>query len=282
MRDRDRRLVAVHRGMLALPARQAGALGFLPRCMVTGLPYRPVRSGGLHRRTGRLDLTLRARPGVGLPYGRYPRLLLLRLCTRALRTGSREVRLGTTTSACMRRMGLMVTGGRHGTLRRFRDQAERLFTTRMVLRWRDPAGPCETSFRLLAGGRRWWRRPAGAADGRRGAGCVVELSPAFFTELTARPVPVDLRACHALRSPLALDVYAWLCARLFGLRRGVAIGWPRLHAQFGTQTRRWRDFRRAFLRVLPEVLTVYPAARVRQRDGRLLLLPSPPSVHTRP
>ena len=37
------------------------------------------------------------------------------------------------------------------------------------------------------------------------------LGEKFFAAITAYPVPVDMRALRALkRSPLALDLYAWL------------------------------------------------------------------------
>lgn len=51
-----------------------------------------------------------------------------------------------------------------------------------------------------------------------GADCVADVTPSlkelgedFFKMVTASPVPVDMRALRALkRSPLALDLYAWL------------------------------------------------------------------------
>lgn len=278
---RRRRLAAVHRRMQATTALEAGALGFLARSAVeVSLPLRPVTGPIFRRRAGRLTVTLLASPEVGLPYGRYPRLFLLWLSTRAVRSRRREVRLDGSLSACMRELGLAVTGGCRGTVGLFREQVRRLLATSISLHWQggdDAAGGVdEEGFRLARRCVLWWESERDAAGGGR-----VELSRDFFAELTARPVPVDVRAYRALVAPLALDVYAWLSYRLFALRKPVLVGWEQLYRQFGTQTRRRRDFRRALLRVLPDVLAVYPTARVRRAEKGLLLLPSPPSVPTR-
>lgn len=281
-RRRHRRLATVHRRMQATPAREAGALGYLARSLVeANLPYRPVRGATFRRRAGRLTLTLLARPELGLPYGRYPRLFLLWLSTRAVRSGRREIPLDGSLSACLRELGVGVSGGSTGTVERFRTQVRRLLSTTITSHWQGGAAAAgaaeEEGFRVARRSTLWWESSGDLVSGGR-----VELSRDFFAELTARPVPLDLRAYRALTSSLALDVYAWLSYRLFGLRRPAVIGWRQLHGQFGSQTRRRRDFRRAFRRVLPDVLAVYPAARVRFGERGLVLLPSPPSVPGRP
>jgi hypothetical protein len=48
----------------------------------------------------------------------------------------------------------------------------------------------------------------------------IELRGDFYAAITAGPVPVDLRALRALkRSPLALDLYAWLVHTAFPANR---------------------------------------------------------------
>lgn len=281
VRSRRRRLDAVHREMQLTPAREAGAVGYLARSVVeVSLPYRRVVEPAFSRRAGRLTVTLLAPPEQGLPYGRYPRLFLLWLSTRAVRSRQREIPVEGSLSACLREVGLAVTGGRRGTVGRFREQVRRLLATTISLHWREgtaAAGSAtEEGFRVARRSFLWWERPCDIVSGGE-----VELSRDFYEELIAGPVPLDVRAYRALTSALALDVYAWLCYRLFGLREPARIGWSRLYEQFGTQMKREVDFRRAFRRVLPDVLTVYPTARVRNGQSGLVLLPSPPSVPRR-
>lgn len=279
---RRRQLADAYRRIQETPAQEAGTVGFLARPVVeVNLPYRSVHGTSFSRRAGRLTLTLLAPEEIGLPYGRYPRLFLLWLSTRAVRSQSRRVALDGSLSSCLRELGIHVAGGPHGTIRRFRNQVRRLLATTISVHWstgdRRAGAAGEEGFRLARRSVLWWTRPAELEDGGH-----VELSRDFFSELLAGPVPLDLRAYRALSSALGLDVYAWLSYRLFGLGQAKMIAWRHLYEQFGTQTKRQRDFRRAFCRVLPDVLTVYPAARVRLGGDGVILLPSPPSVPRRP
>jgi hypothetical protein len=50
----------------------------------------------------------------------------------------------------------------------------------------------------------------------------LELSDQFYREVMEHPIPVDMRVLKLLkRSPMALDVYAWLSYRMFTLSRGL-------------------------------------------------------------
>src|SRR5215203_2683971 len=76
---------------------------------------------------------LRAVPGsepisVGVPYGSRARLILLYLQSEALRTNSREIELGKSLHAWLRRLGIPI-GGK--SMKDVRDQAERLSRCRM-------------------------------------------------------------------------------------------------------------------------------------------------------
>ena len=90
----------------------------------------------------------------------------------------------------------------------------------------------------------------------------------------------DLRfALRQLRkSPMDLDVYAWLVHRLFQLNRPNTVTWAQLSGQFGHSYSEGRKFRHFFLDSLKRVLAAYPEARVKPADVGLLLLPSRPHV----
>ena len=103
----------------------------------------------------------------------------------------------------------------------------------------------------------------------------MRLSEAFHEEVINHPVPVDLRAIHALkRSPLALDIYAWLTYRNSYATRSSNIPWEALAAQFGSDYTRLRDFREAFLGELKKVVLVYPEANLEPSTGGLLVHPA--------
>lgn len=68
----------------------------------------------------------------------------------------------------------------------------------------------------------------------------------FYEALTLSSVPVDLRALRALkRSPLAMDLYAWLTYTAFvatKARRPRTVSWEALHAQMGADTQKFGCF----------------------------------------
>ena len=65
---------------------------------------------------------------VGVPFGSRARLILLYLQSEALRTGSREIELGRSLHAWLRRLGIPI-GGK--SMKDVRDQAERVSRCRM-------------------------------------------------------------------------------------------------------------------------------------------------------
>ena len=188
------------------------ALGFMAKMLVqTTLPHRAQRGNQYIRSDGDVTLSITDLGGAGLPYGAYPRLILVWMTTEALRTGERKLELGRSLSSFMGRLGLQCTGGHWGTIPRFRGQMERLFGAAISTRWRRHQGNQSNTggsnlvfaeeFEL------WWtpqKLPqAGLAQSS------VTLSQRFFEQLVEAPVPLDLRAIKALkRSPLSLDLYA--------------------------------------------------------------------------
>lgn len=94
-RPRSRSLARVALDIERRPAREAKELGFVPRALVqANLPYRRVEETTFSRRAGKLRLHLQTPPGIGLPYGRYPRLLLAWVATEAVRTREPRLELG--------------------------------------------------------------------------------------------------------------------------------------------------------------------------------------------
>jgi hypothetical protein len=64
----------------------------------------------------------------------------------------------------------------------------------------------------------------------------VRFSQAFYDSLVEHAVPLDMRAIQAIRhSARALDIYCWLCSRLWRIPSGrsVKVRWTSLKFQFG-------------------------------------------------
>jgi hypothetical protein len=108
---------------------------------------------------------------------------------------------------------------------------------------------------------------------------VLVLSEDFYRSLIEAPVPIDNRSMlHLKGSALAMDVYCWLAHRLHRLKGQLVLRWQPLMDQFGQEYKNLRSFKQEFLRVLKQVLIVYPQARVKPVEGGLLLEASPPPI----
>lgn len=266
-------------------AKEAGALAYLARVMVQAtMPH--SRSSGIQftRRNGNLTMTITATsPEVGLPYGTVPRLLLAWLTTEAVRTRSPELLLGPTLGAFMRQLELTPTGGRWGTIPRLRTQMRRLFGAAVSCTYSDPRHDRGQTMAVARSYDLWWDPKSPDQTSLALWTSTVSLSTDFYEEIIKRPVPIDLAALRTLRrSPLALDVYAWLTYRMSYLQKPATVPWEALELQFGADYVRTRKFREKFTEALGRVVTVYPEARVKPTDTGLLLQPSPTSVAPRP
>lgn len=267
-------LVEVGEDMQARSPRTAGSLAFYPRPLLqVNLPYRTVPGHVFERRAGRLRLRVEAPEHIGLPYGRYPRLLLTWLATEAVRTRSPRLELGDSLSAFLRHLGITASGGDHGPIRRVRDQMKRLFSAGITTTWESDEDFAVEKLGIVRRAQLWWDSPR--PDRPVAAGSVVRLSDDFFRVVTEAQVPVDLRAVRALRSAMAIDVYLWLSYRTFTLRgRPTWIRWQTLQQQFGSQSARLAEFRRQFRQALAKVRLLCPCLRVNAGDAqRVQLLP---------
>lgn len=263
-------------------ASKAGAVGFMARLLVqTTLPHSRQDSLYFIRTNGALQVSVSAHPLLGLPYGRYPRLLMAWVTTEAVRTREPVLKLGPSLTAFMAELGLLSRGGHYGPIGRLRDQMQRLFAATIGFTWdkRSEGEWHDAGFRVAGETHLWWSpaRPEQAVSWRS----EVHLSPGFFEAVCRKPVPVDLRVLKALRSPMALDLYCWLTYRNSYLAKPSRVPWPALEGQFGSAYNDRRNFKRKFLTALRQVLVLYPSARVEQVRGGLKLKPSPSHVRRR-
>ena len=260
-------------------AQDAGALGFMARAMVQAtLPHRKVEGTYFERTNGAFTLTLLSPPKIGLPYGSVPRLLLAWLTTEAVKTRSRDLELGDSLSGFMRELDMLPTGGRWGSITRLKDQTRRLFSSTVNAIYEDGDKTAILNQSIADKSLLWWdaKDPAQAALWKS----TVTLSEQFFREVIEHPIPVDMRAIKALKkSPLALDIYAWLTYRASYAKKPSTIPWAALAGQFGSDYARLRAFREAFLTELRKVATVYAGANFEIADAGLIVKPSLPHIN---
>ncbi len=279
--SRVRDLIEAHLAIEAQDARASGSIGFMTRALaIATLPHKRAAEDRFVRRNGDFTLTMLTAHPEGLPYGTLPRLLLTWVCSEAVRTKEPVLSLGPTLASYLRELGLKNTGGQRGDITRLKHAMTTLFSAIISCRY-DGRESWALQNVLLADRVEWWQPQDRDEAGEWQSKLV--LSRPFFQECVDHPVPVNMVAMKALRhSPLALDIYVWLTHRMSYLSKRTTIPWISLSGQFGAGYARneqgLRDFRRAFLRELKHVVTIYGDAKVSASEAGLVLYPSPTHV----
>lgn len=264
-----------------------------------GLPYKkpPEGEGDYVREYGRSSLVVQAGylkdPNTGkmlkqgLPYGPKARLLLLHICTMALRQNSYEIEVADSMSAFIRELGFEVTGGARGTIAQFKEQLHRLAAARMQIGlWRGDK-TTTISTQPIEAFDVWLPSDP---DQKTLWNTKLYMDEKFFRTLKDHALPVDIRAMRAFaHSAKQIDIVLWLVSRLKGLEKATPIGWDSLKEQFGREIMsRDRKFRQSFADDLKAIQEVYPNIRMSlsekgitlyPTDGKTLLVPQKRSVH---
>ena len=254
-----------------------------------GLPYkRPAEDGGhFVRRYGKNSLALTAglltnpetgnMEAQGLPYGPKARLLLLHLCSEAIRQKSPTIEISDSLTAFIRDLGFPVTGGSRGSLKQFKEQLNRLAACHMQIGLWDPekggartinAAPVE-SFDV------WLPSDP---DQKVLWSSTLTFDERFYQSLIQHALPVDMRAARAFAgSARKLDLLFWLGYRLRSINRPYLLTWENLHTQFGQGTTNLRSFRQEFKGDLSSMMEVFPKLPLKLDENGLRMLPSDPS-----
>ena len=284
------RLIDAHVEILGSP--EPEELAFLHAVLAQcSLPYREPPQGARDyiRESGRVGLIVSSgylmdpiskKPKLqGIPYGAKPRLLMIHLCTEAVRRKSPRIEVAGSMSAFMKELGLSVSGGKNGSIAMFKEQLNRLAAARLqlIMSFDDRASVMNPA-PLIKQFDVWF-----PTDHRQRMlwPSEVTLSQDFFETLQQHALPIDPRSIRALQnSARALDTYTWLAHRLPRVRKksGDRVSWQALQGQFGPDISDIKNFKRDMVQALKQALTVYPRARVEQVDGGLLLKKSAPPI----
>jgi hypothetical protein len=235
-----------------------------------GLPYkRPADDSLVYRRSyGQMSLTVQAGDLIdpytgkmqqqGLPYGTKARLLMLHLCTRALRQKSPVIDLENSLSGFIESIGFSKSGGANGTFTLFKEQINRLAACRMQMGlWNgERALTINTSpissFDV-------WLPQVRDPNQQMLWNNTITLSQEFYASLQKHALPVDIRALSALsHSAKQMDILLWLAYRLKGLNKSYFLTWDLVKEQFcQSKSRRMIDFQRQFKQDIKDMSEIF-------------------------
>lgn len=290
--QRHRRLIEDALQIEAEEARTSGALGYMARTLAQAtLPHADPKlpPGTLYSRdTGKLTLTVAPTTKKhGVPYGTIPRVILAWICTEAVYKNERVLSLGRSQAEFLSKLRMHNNGS---DIRRFRDQALRLFKSVISVEYADDSSGDLTARLMISDTSHVFWHPT-QQDQPALWESSLELSERFFQEIRHAPVPINLDAFHALsRSPLAMDIYTWLPYRMFVLRKSgrpsARVPWAGIKAQFGANyddsEKGLYNFKAKFRARLREVLEWYPEARDHIEESKDCLILTPAKLHIPP
>ena len=252
------------------------------------LPCRDPKIDTLVVERGGYVYTLHA--DVGIPYGRYSRLILAYLTTQAYIRSidssipdkeKRTVPLGRTFNDFLRNIGI-ATPGRHisGRTRSLaRDHLDRVTSLTVTLKPRYACSPTEIDKVLFAISKRiHWD------DGDQSKNRYCLLDEDFYREAAGRGVPFDLRIINKLSQPSAFDFYMWATYNVFTQSPygGTMLTWTSAKHIFGTDYKDDADgrknFKRRFRQTVNQVAEAWPKLEWTATQKGIYLPSQDPSV----
>lgn len=241
---------------------------------------------------------------LGVPFGAHARLVMLYIMTQSVKTKSREIFLGDSFSAWLRRMGIENTnsGGERASRTLVQEQVDRLMACEWTIRFDQPVKPrsadlgkqqkskaravSDSISAFAVNDMRLANQYGGVSTFGREFVSRFVLSEDFFGNLMEHSVPMNERAFVALkRSPTQMDLYTWLAYRLPRIPENeeVLIRWEDLQQHLGNESANIGKFRQTVRRAWETVSGVYQQARhsvnLDQRIVRLRYADPPTDNH---
>ncbi len=247
---------------------------FLPASLAMAtLPYVDPGPAVLEwrRRAFDFELYIRAHSDYGLPFGVYPRLLMMWLTNEIKRSGKRVIKLGRSYYAFLLALKIQPKGKARIL---FTNQANRLLLSAIMYERRSEKRRDHVSAEIATRYSTWWN-----VNFPETPDAEITVGEVFFEHVMKHAFPLDIRIIDAIRrSPLALDLYAWLTFRYYTLKSETRVPWPSLQKQFGTETDASRLFKARCCKYLELIKCAYRGARFKTTPDHLILYPSPTSV----
>lgn len=248
---------------------------YAPRLMgQIALPVYKRNETEFHAVNGDYRFMMMSPEKYGLPYGTYPRLLIIYLATMAKITKRLNIQLGSSQTAFLKSLGRSSTGGTKGSIDAIKTQAMRLFSTAMYYEKFDENKYQWINYPLADEVTLMWAR---SKD--RSWCSEVTLSHQFFLDIIDHSFPINRETLIQLSSkPTQLDIYCWLTSRSDRINGRTTISWTQLYNQFGNDIKKQHHFRFSFKRSFTAVLEHYPAVRFSFSDRGITLWPFPSHI----
>jgi hypothetical protein len=195
------------------------------------LPKKNTDAYFFQRNSGKYSYRLSAQPDIGLPYGKWARLLLIYISTQVKLKKSKHIYMGST----LMELGKILQGDiskevtNNNWRRELLSQLKRLLTTSFtVISQEKNADNNKFSFEnttiadrgeIIFNNLNEWSSS-------------LTLSDNFFKNCLSHSAPIDLRVVNKLKSSYEIDIYCWLCFRLNALTHPITIRWEQLYLQF--------------------------------------------------
>lgn len=256
-----------------------------------GMPYDrlPIEQREFKRVQGNMSLTIEAGSldnpdGTSepqpIPFGPKARLLMLHLCSEAVRQKSPTIEIADTLTGFVRDMGFPNSGGKKGPITAFKEQINALAAARLrVSAWTETSQRTrfiqpfdQIDLWIPKNPRQQMLWPS-----------TITFSDGFFKSLEQHAMPVNVRAVKAFAgSARKLDLLFWIGYRQNILKEPLRLSWESLVTQWGQEYSRERDFQRKFVAEMGALKEVFPKLSFSFTDDGMILNPGGPDVMALP
>jgi hypothetical protein len=254
---------------------------------ICSLPYtrQPDHVREYEQRQGRMSLVVTAGKllspdGVWeeqpLPHGSRARLLLLHLCSEAIRQKSATINIEDSLTAFIHAMGYPVTGGKNGTINSFKQQINALAACTMRIGVWDGKRSRTVNTQPFAELDIWFPNEP---DQRVLWPSTITFSRDFYATLSTHALPVNIHTVrHFAGSPRKLDILFWLGYRLNSIRKPLNVSWAALKEQFGQGFSLERQFKAKMIKDIAHIHEVFPKLPLSYDEHGITLQPADSSV----
>ncbi|WP_347004744.1 replication protein RepA [Corynebacterium striatum] len=280
---------------------QAQDVGYTSKLFVQALfPYRQVEGNTYSIESGNSSISIVSFNGV--PYGKYPRLIMAYIITRAVENAgqlkegkideaeARRIPLGHSMSHFLKAIGieLRANGGKRGNVTLLREQIKRLASSVITVQSDDGIHTRGRNTQILDDWNLWFD----PRDPNQGSFMESELvlTSKFFQYVAESPIPIDLNVLRQLTKPRSMDIYIWLTLKQYWLaknnRDAYTFTWDMMAANFTTKklktTQEIADFRREIKKSIHDILTVWPNAGIEADTNGVTVTKTATSIRQRP
>lgn len=238
----------------------------------------------------------------GLPYGKYPRLIMAYIITRAVENAGKlkagkidfeqavRIPLGHSMNHFLQAIGIhgRGTGGKKGTLSIVREQLLRLADARVTVKEDDGVRARGKHTQIMDEWDLWFD----ARDPNQGSfiESYIKLTPQFFQHIVEAPIPIDLAVLRQLTKPRSMDIYIWLTVKQFWLsknnRDSYLFTWDMMAQSFATKELITaidrRNFRNEIKKAIHDLRAVWPNCGIKADLEGVTVTKTSPSVEKKP